>query len=61
MHPHPAMIGSINPFLPLFDVQQVVGMTAQSGWGPMAGVVDTGEVPMAFPQVVMYDLPKVEG
>ena len=61
LHPHPQMIGSVNPFLPLFDMQQVIPMSASSGFGPMAVVYATGKTEMDFSQFVMYDLPKVGG
>lgn len=60
LHPHPVMIGSLGGFLPQFDLRQILPMNASSGWGVMAGVLETNQSPF-FSDTALYTLPKVEG
>lgn len=60
LHPHPQMIGSISGLLPQFDARAMFPMSAESGWGPMVGVITADQSPV-FSDISLYSLPKVEG
>lgn len=57
-HPHPPMIGGLSGLLPLYDVPVIEALNVASGWGPMAGVIDTGIAPF-LTNIELPWIPKV--
>lgn len=60
IHPHPSMVGSLSMMLPQFGPRVVQPAVASSGFGPAAGVMETGRAPY-FIDHSAYTLPKVKG